>query len=486
MSSFKLSIKNAGKVFEIELTPSSTGAFLKEKIQELTLIPPERQKILIKGGKINDADVVSSLNLNLSQPIMVLGTPDKNLPSKPVVKQVFLEDLNANQLYKVSTDPSGLVNLGNTCYLNSSLQALYSIKILRDRLKDPGLASSAGNQASIKFNLALKSLFEQMDKKQESIKPLLPLTLIKQINPEFGTTDNAGRPQQHDAEEAYSEMIRLINDGLKLDDFFKLGFKAEQKCISLPSDETVVTYDDALKLNCHIDIKTNFLRDGIINGLKETLEKFNPTLQSNAEYEINKTITRLPRYLTVHFLRFFWRRDIGKKSKILRKVQFPFELDLAEMLDESIKADKVKVRDQIRKIEKDNLDLIRDFKKQKKDNSLTPLEQQEEDELKVASIKSKFEDELVKVLPLGYDLQTGSENPSSVYELTAVITHAGASSESGHYQAYVKDDKDLDGDRWWKFNDDKVSPVSKEKIEQFAGGGESDSALILIYKGVGL
>lgn len=82
---------------------------MKEKIQELTLIPPERQKILIKGGKLTDDVVVFSLNLK--NPVMVLGTPDKNLPSKPVEKQVFLEDLNKNQLVKVTNEPSGLTNL---------------------------------------------------------------------------------------------------------------------------------------------------------------------------------------------------------------------------------------------------------------------------------------------------------------------------------------------------------------------------------------
>ena len=217
----------------------------------------------------------------------------------------------------------------------------------------------------------------------------------------------------------------------------------------------------------------------------ETIEKYNDTLQSNTEYEISRTITRLPKYLTVHFMRFFWRRDTQKKSKILRRVQFPFELDLAEMLDSSIKNDKVAVRDKIRQIEKDQDELIRDFKKSKKSSGLNPTEQEEEDQMKIESIKSKFRDDLSSALP-GMSLDSTTENPSSVYQLGAVITHAGSSADSGHYQAYVRDPKDIEGIRWWKFNDDKVSEVSREKVETLAGGGEADSALILIYKGVGL
>lgn len=102
--------------------------------------------------------------------------------------------------------------------------------------------------------------------------------------------------------------------------------------------------------------------------------------------------------------------------------------------------------------------------------------------MKITSIKSKFKDDLNSALP-NVDFNTTTENPSSVYELNAVITHAGSSADGGHYKAYVKDPTDLDGERWWLFNDDKVSSVNKEKIETLAGGGESDSALLLIYKG---
>ena len=75
-------------------------------------------------------------------------------------------------------------------------------------------------------------------------------------------------------------------------------------------------------------------------------------------------------------------------------------------------------------------------------------------------------------------------NKSGLYELRGVITHQGASADSGHYTSYVKkigrmvDDPKAPGgkrrdedDRWWWFNDDKVSEVDPEKIETLAGGG---------------
>lgn len=481
-------IKNAGKTYEIDVEPEDTGLVFKQKIESVTNIPILRQKILIKGGKLNDDTQIKSLSLNPKQPVMVLGTPDKGLPSKPIDKQVFLEDLNHNQLYKVGSEPSGLINLGNTCYLNSSLQALFQVKDISEKLKNYSVTSSINATPNQSLTLSLKNTFGQMSKKQESVNPTLLLTLFRNVFPQFAERDRGGYFKQQDAEEAFSQLLTTLSETLKVNDSFRLSFKSKQKCLALPDEEEKIDYEDSLKLNCHIDIKTNFLRDGILGGLKETIEKYNDTLQSNTEYEISRTITRLPKILTVQFVRFYWRRDTQKKSKILRRVQFPFELDLAEMLDDSIKQEKVKLRDELRKIGKDNYELIRDFKKSKKNetSNLSPLEQQEEEDLKIMSIKSKFNDEFSSILPEGVDINNTTENPSSVYELTAVITHAGSSADSGHYQSYVKDDNDLEGERWWKFNDDKVNSVSKEKIETLAGGGESDSALILIYKGKGL
>ncbi len=84
-------------------------------------------------------------------------------------------------------------------------------------------------------------------------------------------------------------------------------------------------------------------------------------------------------------------------------------------------------------------------------------------------------------------------NQSGVYELRAVVTHQGASADSGHYTAYVKKTGPKDpvtgkvgeeDGKWWWFNDDKVTEVTSDKIDALAGGGESHSALILLYKAI--
>ena len=97
---------------------------------------------------------------------------------------------------------------------------------------------------------------------------------------------------------------------------------------------------------------------------------------------------------------------------------------------------------------------------------------------------------------------------TGLYELRGLITHQGASADSGHYISYVKkmprmkkDEKtgklmaekrsaqQMEGDAlngWWKFDDEKVSECGEERIKQLAGGGESASALVCLYAAVPL
>lgn len=468
----KISIKNSGKTYPLELSLDDTGLVFKQKILEATRIPIERQKVLLKTGQLKDDVLVSSLGLKEGQVVMVIGSPELNLPV--AVKTVFLEDLKDSDV-NYSNDPVGLQNLGNTCYLNSSIQALHSIPTVAKALDTNEKVGEIGSEEHLV--LQLKRVFQQLDeKKKDYVVPRELVTSLRVNSPMFNERDQMGMYKQQDAEEAFTLLLRSLEKVIG-DDFienFVIRFKSLTKNTEDESDVDEKIEQD-LKLQCHINGSTNFLKNGLIESLNDTVEKRSAKLDKECVYEVNKKITKLPSVLTVQFVRFFWKRSTNRKSKILRKVQFPFQLDLADVLDDGYREDKIKIRDELRNVEKQQLTEEREFKKQKK--NILPKDEDEFDEKQYKKFVEQFKEKFPK------ELQNG-ENPSSLYNLNAVITHQGTSADSGHYQAFVKDK--YNDNRWWRFNDDKVSIVDKEKIESLAGGGESDSALILIYKGFGL
>ena len=80
-------------------------------------------------------------------------------------------------------------------------------------------------------------------------------------------------------------------------------------------------------------------------------------------------------------------------------------------------------------------------------------------------------------------------NTTGRYELVAILSHQGRSSDSGHYVAWTKyepknpkptDRKDL----WVQWDDDKPSFVTVEDIKRLSGSGGADFhiAYLNIYR----
>lgn len=65
-------------------------------------------------------------------------------------------------------------------------------------------------------------------------------------------------------------------------------------------------------------LHSRFTHNPQLKTMSEKIEKNSETLGRTAVYTKTSMISRLPQYLTVGFVRFFWKQEAGVKAKIMR------------------------------------------------------------------------------------------------------------------------------------------------------------------------
>ncbi|EIW68688.1 hypothetical protein TREMEDRAFT_39596 [Tremella mesenterica DSM 1558] len=384
--------------------------------------------------------------------------------------------------------------MGQTCYLNSTLQLLRTIQPLTDAISEYKPEEN-GDQYRLMANMRL--LYRHMNQLTEPIPPVHFLLSLRQLHSQFAETDQAGYFAQQDADEALTVILGAVAQNLRgsgseshqtIDDLLGVELTHANICAEATTEIPISVSEKVLKLSCNISITTNFLLAGIRDNLTQTIQKYSPTLERVADYERKSRISRLPPYLCVHMVRFYWRRDIGKKAKIMRKVKYPLQLDLLELVTDELRPQLAPINTAMKRILADRDDRAR-IAKRDKSRSLasSELKAEEDNEETKRAEENKRVTEVIAEQNI--DLGRVGQNPSALYELCAMVTHKGASADSGHYIGWARKDQPRafvpsGEESWYKFDDDKVSIVDAQKILNLDGGGQDSVAYILLYRSV--
>lgn len=380
---------------------------IQEAVYEKTRVPIQRQKLMCKAPKnlwkgllkendptIDWTKILSTGPTSTAAQFLLMGSAEDVAIAPPKTKTVFIEDMKEEEIAAIA-DPAGLVNMGNTCYLNSVVQCLRVIPQFQSSLQSyrANQMVSPSNSATPSTTYFTNALMDTLTQLQRQTTPLQPAALVhatKMAFPQFAQTlSSSGHPMQQDAEEFYSQIVSTLSNqfmqpssgsddddvsfnnnaidsifGIRLqetltcDEFVYPTADASSSAVAAlssvgPMEPPVVRYDLSRKLVCNIQggsdgnqtsVNINYINEGIKLGLTGKIVKHSSVLERDAVWTRTQQIVKLPQILVIQFGRFYWKATpdsadhTGVKCKIMKPVAFNDTLDIYDFCSKDLQA----------------------------------------------------------------------------------------------------------------------------------------------------
>jgi ubiquitin carboxyl-terminal hydrolase 14 len=380
---------------------------IQEAVYDKTRVPIQRQKLMCKAPKNlwkgllkeNDATIdwtkiLPTAPTSAAAQFLLMGSAEDVAIAPPKTKTIFIEDMKEEEIASIA-DPAGLVNLGNTCYLNSVVQCLRVIPQFQSSLQTfrANQMISPSNPSTASTTYFTNALMDTLTQLKRQTAPLQPVTLVhatKVAFPQFAqTVPSTGHPMQQDAEEFYSQIVSTLSNqfmqpgssiggdsgsfsnnaidsifGIRLqetltcDEFVYPTVDAASTAVAAlssaePMEPPVVRYDLSRKLVCNIQggsdgnqtsVNVNYINEGIKLGLTGKIVKHSSVLERDAVWTRTQQVVKLPQILVIQFGRFYWKATpdsadhTGVKCKIMKPVAFNDTLDIYDFCSKDLQA----------------------------------------------------------------------------------------------------------------------------------------------------
>lgn len=291
MSTASVSVKWNKEKFDLEANLAEPPLVFKSQLFALTGVQPDRQKVMLKGKTLGD-DSWDGFPMKNGSQLMMMGSGEA-IPTASKAKPMFVEDMTGAQFLRALEMPPGLKNLGNTCYMNATLQCLRVVPELRNALKSfHGQISQANLQVcrifkfknfflilrflnfqvdpSQSLTAAVKNLFTMMDEsKQAEVVPMIMLTVLHSAFPRFAEKGEHGEQMQQDANEFWVELVRCLQSKLNVSgkslitQYFGIKFDVTFKCKESEEEPPTKTTDEELQFPCFLSQDVKYMQSGL-------------------------------------------------------------------------------------------------------------------------------------------------------------------------------------------------------------------------------
>ena len=327
----------------------------------------------------------------------------------------------------------GLLNHGNTCYLNSVLQCLTYCPILANYL----LSQEHSKKCQIVGFCAFCSLERhvvRMLTNSSKGEAVAPKDLVRHVR-------NLAKHFKSGRQEDSHEFLRYLLDGLQKTCLRMSPVKVDQRVAETTAVHRIFgshlrsqircsecnfcsnTYDATLDLPLDISKADSlskalgrFTRREVLDGENQyRCGKCNTLVDASKQL----TLHTLPKLLTVEFMRFgAVSGGFGSgTAKIRKQVEFPAEIDLRPYTSE-----------------------VADGESKKKKKKKKKKERQKKQAIVLSEGRSGA--------------------PGAMYSLCGVVVHSGHSSHSGHYVAFVRGSNQA----WYEMDDEEVRQVKRNTV----------------------